>query len=79
VFRQKAVNECRSLVHLFVEGEVAGVEDMDFRIRHIALVSFGLRQGKGRIILTPQDKQRWMVAFQPLLREWVGGDVGLKL
>ncbi len=37
MFGQERKNETRNLVVLFVHGEMAGVEQVDFAIRHIAL------------------------------------------
>jgi hypothetical protein len=43
LLRQKGPDQGRRLVYLFVEGEVSGIENVDLRIRHVAVVSLGFR------------------------------------
>ena len=44
VFRQEGADQRRRLIHLLVEREVAGVEDVDLRVGRVAPVGFSLGQ-----------------------------------
>ena len=55
---------------------MAGVEEMDFGLGHVAAVGPRLGHQEGRIVAPPRHQQRRPVRAQPLLPGRVAGDVG---
>ena len=58
MFGQECKNKAGDLVVLLVQGEMAGVEKVDFGIRQIALERFAAGSDE-RGIVAPPDHQNW--------------------
>jgi len=61
MFGQERKNETRDLVVLLVQGEVAGVEQVDFGVRKIALERLRTGSDERGIVPPPDHKNRWPV------------------
>jgi hypothetical protein len=55
---------------------VAGLEEMDLGVGHVAAVGLRLGRQEGRVVAPPRHQQRRPVRAQPLLPGRVAGDVG---
>src|SRR5882757_9888811 len=75
VFGQEAENETRDLVVLLVEGEMAGVKQVQFGVRQITLVCLRSRSDERGIIPPPDHQGRRLVLAQPCLPRRVRSDV----
>ena len=64
-FRQEGADQRRGFVDFLVEGKMAGLEDMDVRVRNIPLIGLRPGQRERRIVSAPQHKQRRAMRFQP--------------
>src|ERR1700722_5574749 len=73
---QERENKTRDFVVLLVQGEMAGIEQVDFGIRQIVLERLS-PGGDERGIITTPDHQSWWLAFtQPRLPRRIGRDIG---
>ena len=61
---------------LLIGGE-HGIEDVDLRIGHVAPVGRGFGRLEGRIVASPQDEERRLVAAQPVLPGRVAQPLGV--
>jgi hypothetical protein len=74
-FLEKGANERGDLIDLFVQREVSGVEDMNFRRGYISLVGRCAAEGERRIILAPDHQYRRFILAQPGLPSGISGHV----
>ncbi len=75
MFGQERKNKTRDLVVLLVQGEMAGVEQMDFGIRQIALERLRAGSDERGIVPPPDHQNRGLVLAQPRLPRRIGRDV----
>src|SRR5271163_4488279 len=75
MFGQERKNETRDLVVLLVQGEMAGVEQVDFGVRKIALEGLPTRSDERGVVPPPDHQSRWLVLAQPRLPRRIGRDV----
>ena len=66
MFGQERKNETRDFVVLLVQGEMAGVEQVDFGIRKIALERLRTGSDERGIVPPPDYQSRWWHARGPL-------------
>src|SRR5277367_4759240 len=64
------------LLRLIVQREVAGIENMNFRIGHVPPVRIGFRDLERRIVLAPHNQSRRLVLLEPCLPGRITRDVG---
>ena len=76
-FGQERKNKTRDLVVLLVQGEMAGVEEMDLGVRQVALERFAAWTNERRIVPPPDYQGRWPVLTQPRLPGRIRSDVRL--
>ena len=58
-----------------VQSEMTGVENVDFRIRHVLAVAFRLSRIEREIVLAPNHQQARLLLAHPGLPFWVGVNV----
>jgi len=75
MFGQERKNETRDVVVLFVESEMAGIEQVDFAIRQIALKRLRTGSDERGIVRSPDHQSRRLVLAQPRLPRRIGRDV----
>ena len=75
MFGQERKNETRDFVVLLVQGEMAGVEQMDFGIRKIALERLRTGSDERRIVSPPDYQNRRLVLAQPCLPRRIRRDI----
>ena len=75
MFGQERKNETRDFVVLLVQGEMAGVEQVDFAIRQIALERLRTGSDERGIVPPPDHQSRWLVLAQPRLPRRIRSDV----
>ena len=75
MFGQERENETRDLVVLLVQGEVAGVEQVDFGIRKIALERLRAVSDERGIVPPPDYQSRRLMFKQPCLPRRIGCDI----
>lgn len=73
--RHEIEEKASNFVVLLVQGEVASVEQMNFRIGQVGAESRRTRRDEGRIVSTPDDQRRRLVVAQPPLPGGVGRHV----
>ena len=58
-----------------LQREVAGIVEMHFRARNVALESLGAGRDEGWIVLPPNDENGWMRATEILLEFGIERDI----
>lgn len=69
-------DQVRDLISLFVEREMAGVQQVNLRVGKVSLECRGTRRDERRIVGTPHDEGRRLALAKPCLPLGVGRDVG---
>jgi hypothetical protein len=75
MFGQECKNKTRDLIILLVQGEMAGVKQLDFAIRQIALERLCTGSDERGIVPPPDHQSRWLVLAQPRLPRRIGRDI----
>ena len=75
MFGQERKNKTRDVVVLLVQGKMAGVEQVDFGVRQIALERLRAGGDERGIVPSPDHQSRGLVLTQPSLPRRVRGDV----
>ena len=75
MFGQERENKTRDVVVLLVQGEMAGVEQVNFAIRQIALERLRTGSDERGIVPPPDHQNRRLVLAQPRLPRRVRSDV----
>jgi hypothetical protein len=75
MFGQERKNETRDVVILLVQGEMAGVEQVDLAIRQVALERLRTGSDERGIVPPPDHKNWWPVLAQPRLPRRIGRDI----
>src|SRR5271156_5868520 len=52
------------------------VDDVYFRLGHVAAIRFGLGGIEGRFVFSPDDQQARLIFLHPGLPAGIGGDIG---
>ena len=64
---QECPGQVRDQVGLFVESEVAGVDDVHLGVWHVPAVCLGLLDLERGVVAAPYDLQGWLVFAEPVL------------
>ena len=75
MFGQERKDETRNFVVFLVQGEMAGVEQVDLGIRKIALERLRTGSDERGIVPPPDYQSRWLMFTQPCLPLRVRSDV----
>jgi hypothetical protein len=73
--RQESACEIRDLVGGDVQREVSRLQNVYFRIRHVAVIRLGLRLIKGQVVLPPKNQKARLGLLHPCLPLWIRIDV----
>jgi hypothetical protein len=58
---QEQSHDRSDLIDSFVEGKVPGIEDMNLGLRHLLFINICTRERERRVVLAPNDQERWLV------------------
>ena len=73
--RHEIEDEAGNFVVLLLQREVAGIQQMNFRVRQVGAEGRRTRRDEGRIVGAPGDQRRRLVFAKPSLPGGVGCDV----
>src|SRR5262249_33731642 len=74
---EEIADYCRDLLRMSLEREMARVEEMDHRVRNVALEGLGTCWQEKRIVLSPRCEEAWLVRSEVILEGQVGRNVTL--
>ena len=76
MFGHEGQDQRGDLVVFLIEGEMAGIQQVDLRVRQVGAERRRTRRDEGRIVRAPGHQGRRLMLPEPCLPDGVSGDIG---